>query len=346
MATAELAVDAHVRYFRHCLNMLPAETVSLDATRMTIAQLSLVGLAALGRLEESIPAKQREDMIEWIYAQQIPSGRAEYRGFRGGSLFGPHERCNYPAANCGNVAATYSALCALLLLGDDLARVDRAATIAGIGRLQQESGTFAPHPGTTERDPRFIYCACAVSAILDDWSGVDIDAATKYILSCCCYDGGISQIPFQESHGGLLYCCVASLALMGRLDSLPDRHRTLQWALFRQCGGYQGRINKTADVCYSFWVGASVELLGGRDLVDVSALVSFIQSCETDIGGLSKWPGYRPDPLHSALGIVGFSLCRPDALPRMSPELLLPKTVVERLLRLGFRRSHKLCADA
>ncbi|KAJ2685721.1 Geranylgeranyl transferase type-1 subunit beta, partial [Coemansia spiralis] len=275
----------------------------------------------------------------WIYAQQIPPGHgAEFGGFRGGSLFGPHSACGYEPANSGNVAATYSALCALLLLGDDLSRVDRGAAVAAIRHLQQDSGTFAPHPGTTERDPRFIYCACAASAILDDWSGVDVDAATRFIVSCCGFDGGMTQAPFQESHGGHLYCCVASLSLMGRLDALPDRQRTLQWALRRHSTGFQGRVNKIPDVCYLFWVGAAIEILGGHSLIDAPAAAAFALECEADIGGMSKWPNYRPDPLHAALGIVGFSFCQPEGLPRMSPELLLPEHVVKRMEALPFRR--------
>lgn len=32
-----------------------------------------------------------------------------------------------------------------------------------------------------ESDMRFVYCACAVSYMLNDWSGVDTEAATRYI---------------------------------------------------------------------------------------------------------------------------------------------------------------------
>ena len=30
----------------------------------------------------------------------------------------------------------------------------------------------------------------------------------------------------------------------------------------RQVGGFQGRVNKDPDTCYSFWVGASLKMLG------------------------------------------------------------------------------------
>ncbi|KAI9503394.1 hypothetical protein GGI25_001828 [Coemansia spiralis] len=331
---SKLAVDKHVRYFRYCLDMLPSDAAAFDAIRMTLAHLCLAGLAGLGQVEAALSAARRREMVEWIYAQQIPptATNAAHRGFRGGSLFGPHELCAHAAANSGNVAATYSALCSLLILGDDLARVDRSAIIGALRRLQLDSGTFAPHPDTTESDPRFIFCACAISAILGDWSGVDTDAVTRYIVACCSFDGGLTQAPFQESHGGHLYCCIASLALMGRLDALPDRSRTLRWAVFRQNDGYQGRMNKAPDACYSFWVGASVEMLGGHGLVDADAVSRFLLQCESPYGGIAKYPGTKPDPLHAALGVVGYAFCYPDEFPRMAPELLLPESIASRLL--------------
>ncbi|KAJ2759654.1 geranylgeranyl transferase type-1 subunit beta [Coemansia sp. BCRC 34490] len=336
MSAQGLSVDIHARYFRHCLTMLPAQTAVLDATRMTLAHLCLAGLAALGRLDETVSKQEKKEMVEWIYAQQIPArrGNEAYRGFRGGSLFGPHEACENVAANSGNVAATYSALCALLMLGDDLARVDREAIVRALGCLQQESGSFIPHPGTTERDPRFIFCACAISYILDDWRGVDRLAASRYIGGCINFDGGMTQAPLHESHGGHLYCCVASLSLMGTLHkvvAVGDRSRMLRWAMLHQNGGYQGRTNKDPDVCYSFWIGASVEMLGGHALVNCDEVAAFIQSCEAPYGGVSKNPDTRPDPLHSALGIAGYGFCRPDELPRMAPELLLPESIVRSL---------------
>lgn len=32
-----------------------------------------------------------------------------------------------------------------------------------------------------ENDMRFIYCACCISYILDDWQGINIEKATEYI---------------------------------------------------------------------------------------------------------------------------------------------------------------------
>jgi geranylgeranyl transferase type-1 subunit beta len=61
--------------------------------------------------------------------------------------------------------------------------------------LQMENGSFRGTLGDCESDMRFLYCACAISAMLGDWSGVDKDRAVQYVLSCLTYEGGISLIP-------------------------------------------------------------------------------------------------------------------------------------------------------
>lgn len=41
---------------------------------------------------------------------------------------------------CGHLAMTYTGLASLVILGDDLSRVNRAAVIRGVKALQQEDG--------------------------------------------------------------------------------------------------------------------------------------------------------------------------------------------------------------
>ena len=53
--------------------------------------------------------------------------------------------------------------------------------------------------------------------------------------------------------------------LMGELDSAfsPLELEALKkWCLFRQKTGFQGRPNKPVDTCYSFWIGASLQVEG------------------------------------------------------------------------------------
>jgi geranylgeranyl transferase type-1 subunit beta len=41
---------------------------------------------------------------------------------------------------CGHLAMTYTGLASLVILGDDLSRVNRTAIIEGVKALQQEDG--------------------------------------------------------------------------------------------------------------------------------------------------------------------------------------------------------------
>lgn len=70
-----------------------------------------------------------------------------------------------------------------------------------------------------------------------------------------------NQIFFVK--GGSTFCALASLVLMNQLDSslvADELEQIKRWCLFRQKSGFQGRPNKPVDTCYSFWVGASLEV--------------------------------------------------------------------------------------
>src|ERR1700677_4873632 len=87
------------------------------------------------------------------------------------------------------------------------------------------------------------------------------------------YEGAFGQGPGHEAHGGSTFCAVASLILMGKLDQVLSGKRVeilKRWCVFKQVGGFQGRPNKDADTCYSFWVGATLKLLSSHHLVNKS----------------------------------------------------------------------------
>ena len=147
-----------------------------------------------------------------------------------------------------------------------------------IKMLQQMDGSFAASIDCGECDMRFLYCACAISTFLGDWSGVDKDLAVRYIKSCITYEGGISLTPNGEAHGGSCYCAVSSLILMDRLDSLGEKDisNLIQYCIFRQNEGYQGRTEKEPDTCYSFWVGGTLQLLGCIDQTHIESTRTFL----------------------------------------------------------------------
>ncbi|KAJ3450628.1 geranylgeranyl transferase type-1 subunit beta [Anaeramoeba flamelloides] len=326
MSKKEFNRRAHIEYFNLYLNMLPQPIQSMESNRMTILYFAISGLDMLGATDRI----KSKEVIEWVYAQQIvPDSKDENKlsencGFRCGPLFGCdyNPECSRTSTytyDRAHVAMTYTALSILKILGDDLERIDSEAVVNATAKLQQEDGSVAAISGISETDLRYMYCSCVIYTFLDNWGTFDIEKATKYILSCQSYDGGFGLVPNGESHGGSSYCAIASLALMNKLDSLPDKDFVIDWLLRKQTIGFQGRVNKPPDTCYSFWVGASLEILGSYELIDYDQNEQYIFCCQDKLGGFSKWSRSKPDPLHSYFGICGLSLMDKFNLPKINP---------------------------
>ncbi|KAL3226323.1 hypothetical protein MRX96_004422 [Rhipicephalus microplus] len=311
--------NQHVKFFQRCLNVLPSAMSSLDEMRMTVAYFAVSGLDLLNALDT---IENKEDIVQWIYSHQVLPNKdrsnldrcgfkgSHATGFKGNDL----DDCA-SSFNCGHIAMTYTALATLIILGDDLSRVDRQAIMQGLKALQQESGS-----------------------LLHDWSGFDKEKAVSFIQACYGYDGGISPYPGTESHGGSTYCAVASLVLMGQLQSaLSERQlRGLQrWCLDRQSSGFQGRPNKPIDTCYSFWVGAALKLLGAFKFVNHEKNLEFLYSTQDPItGGFSKWPDSDPDPMHAYMGIASLSLMGVEKVAPLEPALNISQRAEEHLKRV------------
>ncbi|XP_022238442.1 geranylgeranyl transferase type-1 subunit beta-like [Limulus polyphemus] len=333
--------DKCIRYFKRCLQVLPERFSSLDVTRLTVAFFAISGLDLLDAIDAI--KDEKEKIIEWIYSYQVLPDKIESNrsrcGFRGSSAVGAPPSMGKPENahpyDSGHIAMTYSALSTLLVLGDDLSRVDKKAIIQGVEALQQPDGSFCPLIDGAEKDMRFIYCAACICYILQDWGEIDKEKIVKFIQKCINYDGGIAQVPGAESHGGSIFCAVAALSLIDQLQTAfsPSQINKLRWwCLKRQDSGFQGRPNKPVDTCYSFWVGASLTLLDYYHFVDTQQNIAFILSTQDDIaGGLAKWPDVVPDPLHTYLGIGGLSLAGKEGVLPIHPGLNISKRAVDHL---------------
>lgn len=164
----------------------------------------------------------------------------------------------------------------------------------------------------SESDLRFLYCACCISYLLNDYSGIDIDKAVNYIKKCQSPQKVFGLRPGLEPHGGATFCAIASLSLLNKLHDVineEDRLDILQWLLERQIGGFQGRINKLDDTCYAYWIGSTIGILGGTSLINKEELIKFLSSVQ-NYGGFCKTIEYEyPDIVHSGLASYGLSLC-------------------------------------
>ena len=342
--TSGIERSKHVAFFKRHLELLPQPYETADHQRMTLVYFSLSALDLLGALD-SVDA---DPIVEWVYAQQIfPSVESdcgeEWRraGFRGGPC---HDGAK--VYDCAHVAMTYTALCVLRILGDDLGRVHRRAIVRALSALQEDNGSFCacdPHScGFAESDMRFVFCAAAISFLLDDWSGFDRDRAVHYVRSCVSYDGGIALVPGLESHGGATYTALAALRLM----QLEPEHnavlgvtrcaRLVQWCLARQVGGFQGRVNKDPDTCYAWWIGATLIMLRHFDDFDKSPQMSFLLQCQFAmgkhvVGGFLKFPDMPPDLLHSYYGVCWLSMIAHDGFAPLQCAIGLSRRAADTL---------------
>jgi geranylgeranyl transferase type-1 subunit beta len=189
-------------------------------------------------------------------------------------------------------------------------------------------GGFAAFPGSAEIDARFSYSAMVALQLLQpsgerlnkESSAIAWDDAQEFILKCWSrHEGGFGGLPHHESHGGMTFCCIASLALMGFFNRTEDprstkvRHGALRYCAARAESfeggatggaddveeregsggaaliGFQGRPNKPCDSCYTHWIGCSLSYLWSLEpswtsaeptvAVDVDEILNFVLSC-------------------------------------------------------------------
>lgn len=316
-----LSRAGHASHCSRFINGLPATQTNLDPSRLAIAFYCIGSLDLLGELEGRISQAERESWREWVWEQQ--AGGKHGTGFRpspfmvaqGGPLAPPAD--NYAHCDTPHIIMTYTALLTLAILRDDFSKLDRSGMLKFLRACQREDGSFSTIPGSGESDLRTLYCAFAISSMLNDWSGIDVPRATSFIALCRTYEGGYGQSPFCEAQGGTTYIAIASLALMPSTFSQPlttsERQRTIQWLLSNQheSGGFCGRTNKDADACYCFWCGAALKILGAGNFVDARALAGFIARCQFKFGGIAKAPGETPDPYHTYLSLAALSMYPP-----------------------------------
>eukprot|EP01033_Poteriospumella_lacustris_P009205 gene9206-6620_t len=285
------------------------------------------GLTALALLGVDLHSESvSSSILEWIFSCfDEASG-----GFAGNTGHDPH------------ILYTLSALQILALYGK-LGDIQREKVISFVASLQQADGSFAGDKWG-EIDTRFSYCALSCLSLLGALEGghVDKEAAVRFIVRCKNFDGGFGAVPGAESHAGQIFCCIGALSIAGALEEV-DADLLGWWLSERQCdsGGLNGRPEKQADVCYSWWILSSLSILGRTEWIDVQKLADFILQCQDkDDGGISDRPGNMPDIFHTFFGICGLLLLRHfdehplDAgitMVDVDPTYALPRRIVEQL---------------
>ena len=202
-----------------------------------------------------------------------------------------------------------------------------------IASLQQPNGTFAGD-GWGETDTRFLYGALNALSLLnllpsqqpDQPHLINVSAATDYLKACQNFDGGFGVAPGAESHSGQIFTCLAALSITGELDDYlgeEAKDRLGAWLSERQLddsGGFNGRPMKLVDVCYSWWVGSSLAMIGRLHWIDKKKLTSFILKCQDpEQGGIADRPGDMVDVFHTVFGVAGLSLLGYPGVAEVDP---------------------------
>ncbi|KAF2069212.1 hypothetical protein CYY_009469 [Polysphondylium violaceum] len=325
------------KFFERSLNTLPKPYQSGLSNHLSLTYFTVSGLDLLKR--QDIIEKEKQNIIDFIYSRQIlpsktnPDVNREYCGFRGANFVGQPYCVNKSHFSVDgetpstydfpNLANTYCALMILRIAGDDFSSVNKKAIIDALKCRSQENGSFNSAPKSTESDVRFIFMACAISYMLNDWSAVDIEKTTQFIMDSLSYEFAFGQSPEQEAHGGSTYCAVNSLALMKKLHLiLPFKDKFIRWLVNKQITGFCGRTNKDPDTCYSFWIGASLDAISSFNLIDFNLMKMFIQSAQHQvIGGIAKEPSNLPDILHTYMSLSALAIGGDENLMPLNPVL-------------------------
>lgn len=273
------------------------------------------GITAMDLMKE-LHRMDREEVITFVKSCQHDCG-----GIGASLAHDPHLLYTLSAVQ---ILTIYDAI--------DAINVDKA--VEYIKGLQQEDGSFMGDKWG-EIDTRFSFCAVACLALLKRLDAISVDKAVEYVVSCKNFDGGFGVRPGSESHSGQIYCCVGMLAITNSLHHV-DSDLLGWWLCERQLpsGGLNGRPEKLPDVCYSWWVLASLKIIGRIHWIDKSKLEKFILACQDEeTGGFADRPGDIVDPFHTLFGIAGLSLLGSykDKIKAVNPVFCMPEETLTRI---------------
>ena len=326
--------SSHLRYIRVLANKLDSpssyegavtEHLRMSGIYWTYGALSLLVPPSEASIILGVHVSEEESrpsIVDWV----LKCYDAKSGGF-GGNI-----------GHDGHLLYTLSALQILAIAEYDLGKLDVENIIGFIISLQQDDGSFAGDQWG-EIDTRFSYCALSALSLLSDTSGglnsVDVSKAVDYIASCQNMDGGFGSMKGAESHAGQVFCCVGALAIAKSLDVIRHPDLLGWWLAERQCdsGGLNGRPEKQADVCYSWWILSVLSIIDRIDWISGEKLAGFIAKAQDpEDGGIADRPEDMPDIFHTFFGICGLSLLQklPSSYRSIDPVYAMPVDVVQR----------------
>lgn len=312
--------EKHVTWLLRNLRRVTHGYSAYDALQPWVAYWIVHSLNILNVQIPDDDAKHLVDLLRSMRVNDLGVDDGQVDSFAGG-----------PGQCVGHVASTFAGVMALISIGTEDALETVLEMKDGLlafvrRRYDAEEGSFEVSE-YGERDVRALYCAVAVASVLSffsDTEEVAKDTETwwyksvdihRYIRSLMAFDGGLAGECGAEAHGGNTYCGFAASVLVGLEWTDQEKEELLDWVVMRQMsyeGGFQGRVNKLVDSCYSFWIGGTFAMLGEKyDMSNADSLEMYVlQCCQQANGGLRDKPGAPRDLMHTCYALSGLSIAQ------------------------------------
>ena len=244
-----------------------------------------------------------------------------------------------------HLVANYALIMGVALVGSEEAyeMIDRQSMYNVLMQLKCEDGSFRATKNM-ENDIRATFTAILIADTLNMLTPDLTKAVVEFVLSCQSYDGGFGPIPGVESHGGYVHCAVGIMKILGLLDRL-NLNSLIRWIAMRQMefsGGFQGRVNKLVDSCYSWWIGSACRIIADHLKIppfwDEDALTIYTLRSAQDLdGGFRDHQPSRRDAFHTFYGLGGMGVCGnkkeygAEIIPEMDCLLCIPKDLAQKM---------------
>ncbi|KAI1119987.1 terpenoid cyclases/Protein prenyltransferase [Nemania abortiva] len=204
--------------------------------------------------------------------------------------------------------------------GDKSLDFDVDALVAHIRRAQTYDGGMS-ESSMHESHSGYAYCAVAALALLDS-ANPDPHATTNHYIHA-----GIPSIPSLIHFLANRQFVYVDSDDDNDVDNdtsnqpLPDLSPLSLSDAVPLMTGFNGRLNKLPDTCYTWWNSGALSLLGESGLISREPARRFIlEKTQHRIGGFAKHPGGPPDVYHAYMGLAALgTLAGPEGEPGLRP---------------------------
>ncbi|KAL8559772.1 hypothetical protein ACOMHN_030108 [Nucella lapillus] len=291
--------------------------------------LSTLSAVQILTLYDAVDALNLDSLVSWVSGLQQDDG--SFYGDKWGEV---------------DTRFSFCAVACLSLVGRlDAIKVDKAVDF--VLSCMNFDGGFGCRPGSESHSGQ-IYCCVGLLAVTDHLHKVNADHLGWWLCERQLPSGGLNdhlgwwlcerQLPSGGLNGvwcgvwcgvgwcGVVWCVVWCGVVYA--DHLG------WWLCERQLpsGGLNGRPEKLPDVCYSWWVLASMAIIRRLHWIDKDKLRAFMLACQDEeTGGFADRPGDMVDPFHTLFGLAGLSLLGDPSVQPVNPVYCMPESIIRRL---------------